>query len=95
MRQEIQRNEIRLDQLVAMVVALERFIEDPSYTEGATQESIRALEEELERHRSAIETMKESVSSLREDVERARFQGRGGRPLRPEGRGAQGEDPAR
>jgi uncharacterized coiled-coil protein SlyX len=57
-----------------MVVALERFISDPSYTEGVPAQSIEALREELGRHRSGVERMREELSALREDVEAARYQ---------------------
>jgi hypothetical protein len=74
MRQELARNELRLDQLVAMVVALERFIADPAYTEGVPEQSIQALREELARHRAAVDQMREDLIALREDVESARYQ---------------------
>lgn len=74
MRQELARNCIRLDKLVAMVVALERFSENPEYMKGAPAESVQALKEELRRHRAGIEEMRSSVETLKEDVERARYQ---------------------
>jgi TolA-binding protein len=74
MRQELSRNEIRLDRLVAMVVALERFIADPSYTEGVPAQSIQALRDELNRHRSGVDEMRQELTKLREDVEGARYQ---------------------
>jgi TolA-binding protein len=74
MRHELARNEIRIDRLVAMIVALERFVDDPRYTEGVPAESIKALTDELDRHRQGIVDMNESLSQLREDVENARYQ---------------------
>jgi TolA-binding protein len=74
MRQELERNEIRLDRLVAMVVALERFIADPSYTEGVPEQSIQALRDELARHRAGVDEMRDELTKLREDVESARYQ---------------------
>jgi len=74
MRQELARNEIRIDRLVAMVIALERFIADPAYTEGAPAQSIQALRDELNRHREGVDRMREELTKLREDVENARYQ---------------------
>ena len=74
MRQELSRNEIRIDRLVAMIVALERFIADPAYVEGVPAQSIQALRDELNRHRSGVDQMREDLTVLREDVERARYQ---------------------
>jgi TolA-binding protein len=74
MRQELARNEVRLDRLVAMVVALERFIADPQYVEGVPEQSVKALREELDRHRDGAGAMREELEKLREDVERARYQ---------------------
>ncbi|MFO8073670.1 MAG: tetratricopeptide repeat protein [Polyangia bacterium] len=73
MRHELARNEIRLDKLQAMIVALERFVEDPRYTEGASKDSLDALRSELLRHRRGVEEMREKVGSIRESVERARY----------------------
>jgi tetratricopeptide (TPR) repeat protein len=74
MRQELARNEVRLDRLVAMVVALERFIADPTYTEGVPEQSLKALRDELDRHRGGVDQMREDLEKLREDVESARYQ---------------------
>jgi TolA-binding protein len=74
MNQELARNEIRLDRLVAMVVALERFIADPAYVEGVPEQSIQGLRDELNRHRDGVDEMREELTKLREDVERARYQ---------------------
>jgi TolA-binding protein len=74
MRHELARNEIRLDKLQAIIVALERFVEDPRYTEGATEESLDALRAELLRHRRGVEEMREKVGAIRDGVERARYQ---------------------
>jgi archaellum component FlaC len=74
MRQELARNEVRLDRLVAMVVALERFIADPSYTEGVPAQSLQTLRDELNRHRAGVDEMREELTKLREDVESARYQ---------------------
>jgi tetratricopeptide (TPR) repeat protein len=74
MRQELARNEIRLDRLVATVVALERFISDPAYTDGVPAQNITALQEELNRHRSGVDEMRKELKKLREDIESARYQ---------------------
>jgi TolA-binding protein len=74
MRHELARNEIRLDRLIAMIVALERFVQDPKYTEGVPEQNIKALREELGRHRKGIADMRESLVQLRDDVENARYQ---------------------
>ncbi len=74
MRKELTRNVIRLDKLVAMIVALERLGQDPIYIGGVSEESLKALEDELKRHRAGVEEMRQKASDLREDVERARYQ---------------------
>jgi len=73
MRKELARNVIRIDQLSAMVVAIERFIADPRYVEGASEESVQAVIEELERHKAAIKSMREEVLGVRGDVDAARY----------------------
>jgi tetratricopeptide (TPR) repeat protein len=74
LKQELARNEVRIDRLNAMIVALERFVADPSYTEGAAEENVRALRDELDRHRAGAEQMRADLTALREDVEGARYQ---------------------
>jgi len=74
MRHELSRNEIRLDNLVAMVVALERFVENPEYIEGVSQENLDGFKSELTRHRDGVEEMRSTLEGVREDVEKARYQ---------------------
>lgn len=74
MRKELSRNIIRIDQLTAMVVAIEKFITDPRYVEGATEESVQAVVEELERHKASINSMREEVLIVQRDVDAARYQ---------------------
>lgn len=74
MRHELARNEIRLDRLIAMIVALERYVQDPKYVEDVPEQNIKALRDELDRHRRGIATMRETLGDLRDDVENARYQ---------------------
>jgi len=74
MSQELARNVIRLDSLVAMIVALETFSQNPMYTEGATAQSVGALRDELVRHRAGVEEMRKDIDALKEEVERAGYQ---------------------
>lgn len=74
MRKELSRNEVRIDQLSAMIIAIGRFIGDPRYTEGADPVAVSALEAELGRHKSAVGQMQTDVSTLKVDVDGARYQ---------------------
>ncbi|HUT78936.1 MAG TPA: hypothetical protein VM285_14660, partial [Polyangia bacterium] len=74
MRHELSRNIIRVDNLSAMVVAIERFIQDPRYVEGVPAESVKALSDELDRHRESVAQMRGQVAVLQEEVEAQRFQ---------------------
>jgi tetratricopeptide (TPR) repeat protein len=74
MRKELARNAIRLDQLVAMTVAIERFVSDSEYTKDVPAENINALQNELRSHRHAVGEMRVSMGKLRDDIERARYQ---------------------
>jgi pentatricopeptide repeat protein len=74
MRKELSRNEVRVDQLNAMIVAIARFIQDPRYVEGADATALKALEDELTRHKTAVAAMQEDMSSLKIEVESARYQ---------------------
>lgn len=74
MRKELARNAVRIDQLRAMIVAIERFIADPRYTEGVDSQSIKALEEELGRHSDAVAQMQQDMQQMRGQVDGARYQ---------------------
>ncbi|MDJ0761782.1 MAG: tetratricopeptide repeat protein [Myxococcota bacterium] len=74
MRSELVRSELRLDQLLAMVVAIERFVSDPRYTEGVSKESIATMKEELGRQRQAVTGMRETLLVLKTDVESGQYQ---------------------
>ena len=73
MGHELARNTIRLDKLVAMVVALERFIQNPKYTDGVAQSSIDAVRDELIRHKQGVDKMRDDINRLRGDVEAAKY----------------------
>ncbi len=74
MRKELSRNRIRLDQLSAMVVAIERFITDSRYIDGVAEENLEMVREELNRYRAGIERMHDDLKQLKTDVESARYQ---------------------
>jgi TolA-binding protein len=74
LRQSLSREAIRLDQLSAMTVAIERFVSDPRYTEGAAQDSIKAVKEELVRHHQGIADMRTEAEALKGSVERSQYQ---------------------
>lgn len=73
MRQELSKNLIRLDRLSAMTVAIERFIDNPKYSEGVPKESIEALREELRRHNYGVLKMQQQIEDLKYDIESARY----------------------
>ncbi|MCP4677056.1 MAG: tetratricopeptide repeat protein [Deltaproteobacteria bacterium] len=74
MRQELSRNIIRLDQLSAMVVAIERFISDPQYTEGVSTANLAGYRQELGRHQQAVAEMHQQISRVKNDLDSARYQ---------------------
>ena len=74
MRRELQRNTIRLDRLSAMAVALERFVADKRYIEGASDVSVNALKEELLRHKVVLAKLQEEMDDVRSKVDQARYQ---------------------
>ncbi len=74
MSHELARNTIRIDNLSAVIVAVERFIEDARYFEGVPAESIKAVGDELARHRESVARMREEMTVLKEEVEAQRYQ---------------------
>ncbi len=74
MRQELARHVIRIDQLTAMTVAIERFIGDARYQEGVSEENLETIAGEISRHRQAALKMKEELEQVRVDVDKARYQ---------------------
>ncbi|MCU0661403.1 MAG: tetratricopeptide repeat protein [Myxococcota bacterium] len=74
MHKELSRNEVRVDQLSAMIVAIDRFIADPRYTEGADPAAVAALSDELARHKVAVAGMASDLGMLKGDVDGARYQ---------------------
>jgi len=74
MRHELARNIVRVDNLSAVIVAIERFIEDPRYVEGVPPDSVKAVRDELERHRESVARMRTDISGLRDDVEAQSYQ---------------------
>ncbi len=74
MKNELQRNAIRLDQLNAMTVAIERFVQDPKYAQEVPPTSLRTAVSETLRHRAAVQKMQGDLDDLRIDVERAGYE---------------------
>lgn len=74
LRQSLSREAIRLDQLSAMTVAIERFVSDSRYTGGATPDSVKAVRDELSRHRQGIADMRTEAEALKGSVERSQYQ---------------------
>ncbi len=74
MRRELSRNVIRLDQLSAMVVAIERFISDPQYTAGVSETNLTGYRQELGRHQKAVDEMRNKISLVKNDLDSARYQ---------------------
>jgi tetratricopeptide (TPR) repeat protein len=74
MSHELARNIIRVDNLSAVIVAIERFIQDPRYVEGVPAENVEVLSDELERHRESVVQMRKQVTVLKEEVEAQRYQ---------------------
>jgi TolA-binding protein len=74
MRHELSRNTIRIDNLSAVIVAVERYVEDPRYVEGAPAESIQAVRDELSRHRESVAQMREQLTAIREELEAEHYQ---------------------
>ena len=74
MRKELARNVVRLDQLSAMIVAIDRFINDPRYTEGVAESDYTAMQNELSNQRKAVDQMQEELVAIRTDVERGSLQ---------------------
>ncbi len=73
MRRELSKNLIRIDRLNAMIVAIERFIDNPEYSEGVPRESIEALRAELRRNNFAVIKMQQQIEDLKYDIEFARY----------------------
>jgi tetratricopeptide (TPR) repeat protein len=74
MRKELSRNAVRLDQLSAMAVAIDRFISDPRYSQGVSEENLEAARQDLVRHRQATDAMREEIAVLRNEVDSGRYQ---------------------
>jgi TolA-binding protein len=74
MRNELSRTAIRLDQLNAMTVAIERLIDYPRYIKGVPKANIQAVSSELRRHRHAILEMQRNLDDIRIDIEKAGYQ---------------------
>jgi TolA-binding protein len=74
MKNELQRNAIRLDRLNAMTVAIERFVDDPKHSQGVPSANLKAVLSEVGRHRQAIKEMQKNLDDLRIDIERAGYQ---------------------
>lgn len=70
--QTLQRNQQRVDGLEAMVVALERYLNDPAHQSATLQrEPILA---ELARHRAELAQYRDSITSIRRMIAAARSQ---------------------
>lgn len=70
--QELQRNQQRVDNLEAMVVAIERYVADPSHQRPGT--NIDAMRTELAQHREAITNYRQRISELRRLIAAGRSQ---------------------
>jgi hypothetical protein len=74
MGQELSRDQIRLDQLSATAVAIERFVSNSDYTKAVSLENVNMVVEELNRHRIGVAQMHDEIMQLKTDVESARYQ---------------------
>jgi DNA repair exonuclease SbcCD ATPase subunit len=70
--QALQRNQQRVEGLDAMVVAIERYLADPSHV-GASLDRAQ-LQQELERQREAVRQYRERVTGLRRMIVQGRTQ---------------------
>ncbi|MFO0625929.1 MAG: tetratricopeptide repeat protein [Polyangiales bacterium] len=70
--QALQRNQQRVEGLDAMVVAIERYLADPSHV-GASLDRAQ-LQQELERQREAVRQYRERVTNLRRMIVQGRTQ---------------------
>jgi tetratricopeptide (TPR) repeat protein len=70
--QELQRNEQRVQNLEAMVVAIEHYVADPGQQRGNL--NIEALRTELGQHRTAIANYRERITELRRLIQAGREQ---------------------
>ena len=70
--QNLQRNQQRVDALEAMVVAIERYLGDPSHQGGNLDRS--QLTQELQRQRQAIQQYRDRITTLRRQIAQGREQ---------------------
>jgi len=70
--QTLQRNQQRIDGLDAMVVAIERYLADPSHTSPTFDRA--QLQQELDRQREAIRQYRERTTALRRMIVQGRTQ---------------------
>jgi cell division septum initiation protein DivIVA len=70
--QELQRNQQRVDNLEAMVVAIERYIADPTRQRPGT--NIEAIRTELAQHRDAVTNYRQRIGELRRLIAAGRSQ---------------------
>jgi tetratricopeptide (TPR) repeat protein len=74
MRQELARQLIHIDQISAKVVAIDRYVSDPRYAQGATADSLKVVRGELSRHQQTAHGMRQEVEQLRNDIDKALYQ---------------------
>jgi tetratricopeptide (TPR) repeat protein len=74
MRKELSRQLIRIDQIGAKVVAIDRYISDARYTQGASEESLAAIRSELSRYQHEAIGMRQELENLRNDIDTALYQ---------------------
>jgi tetratricopeptide (TPR) repeat protein len=70
--QNLQRNQQRVDALEAMVVAIERYLADPSHQAAGLDRA--QLQEELVRQRQAIQQYRDRITTLRRQIAQGREQ---------------------
>ena len=70
--QALQRNQQRVEGLDAMVVAIERYLADPSHVSASLDRA--QLQQELERQREAVRQYRERVTGLRRMIVQGRTQ---------------------
>lgn len=70
--QNLQRNQQRVDALEAMVVAIERYLADPSHQGGNLDRN--QLVQELQRQRQAIQQYRDRITTLRRQIAQGREQ---------------------
>ncbi len=70
--QQVQRNQQRVDSLESMVVAIERYLADPSHQTGTVDRT--QLQAELVTQRAAIRQYRERVTALRRMIAQGRSQ---------------------